>query len=205
MRHLARLGVAALAWAVTGAGFAAIDTDFLQRPWPRQRVREFEVGRYEVRWREKASKKEGIFAGARFEATGTREAVWDLAKNYDDIGRVTPGVSAVRVLEQSETRQVIQLDVRVLWKTLTLTFEVEQEPPNIMRFRLTNRAVGEYRGVCVFADSTSSGEGKMSTPVELSTWLQPSRPVPTGLILVVERMTLLGGIKSFLETCDRRR
>ena len=207
MRRTTWLLVAVVAWTAAGVGRAAVETDFLERPWPRQRVRQFEVGRYDVRWREKASKQEGVFAGVRFEAAGPREAVWDLAKDYDDIGRTTPGVQAVRVLEQSETRQIIQIDIHVLWKTLTLTFEIEQEPPKVMRFRLTNEAVGEYRGVCVFEESTgtgAAGEGNVMTPVEFSTWLKPSRPVPTGLILLVERMTLLGSIKSFLETCDRQ-
>ncbi|MBI1992089.1 MAG: hypothetical protein HYS71_02460, partial [Candidatus Omnitrophica bacterium] len=106
-----------------------IDTAFLTPPWPKQVVRELEVGRYPVRWRQQVSRRDGLFTAVRFEAPLERQTVWDRANDYSDVGRMTPGVTAVRFLEQSPTRQVIQLDVKVLWKTLQLTFEVEQEPP----------------------------------------------------------------------------
>lgn len=186
------LVVAQAAWA------GAIDTTALEQPWPKQRVRETEVGRYPVTWREKANRREGIFAGVRFSAPLDRQAVWDLAADYGDIGSKTPGVTAVRMVEQSETRQVIEVDAKVLWKTLTLRFEVERDPPKAMRFRLTDELLGEYRGVCRF-EPTATG-----TDVEMATWLKPSRPVPIGLILLVERMTFLQGVKGFLEACEPR-
>ena len=182
-----------------------IDTDFIQSPWPNQWVREFEVGRYQVRWRERVSKQEGLFAGASFEAPLARPTVWDLANNYSDIGTMTPGVVAVRFLEQQPTRQVIQIDVKVLWKTLRLIFEVEQDPPNAIRFRLVNKVLGEYRGLCVFDELPSGVTTQPSAPrtgVELSTWLKPARPVPMGLLLIVERITMLRGVKGFLESCE---
>jgi hypothetical protein len=129
-----------------------IDTSFIERPWPKQWMREFEVGRDLVRWRQRAHKQDGIFAAVRFEPPLPRQTVWDLANDYQDIGQGVPGVTAVRYLEQSPTRQVVQLDVKVLWKTLTLTFEVEQEPPKAVRFRLVNEALGEFRGVCIFEE-----------------------------------------------------
>ena len=174
-----------------------IDTEFLQKPWPKQIVRHLEVGRYEVQWRQRASRRDGIFAGVRFLAPLDRQSVWDKTNDFSEIGRMTPGVTAVRFLEQGPTRQVIQLDVKVLWKTLQLTFEVEQDPPRAIRFRLVNEVLGEYRGVCWLEEGSQAG-----TLVELATWLQPSRPVPMGLILVVERMTFLEGVKSFLEECE---
>ena len=165
-----------------------IDSHLLQQPWPKQRVRELEVGRYPVRWRERANRKDGILAGVSFHAPLDRQTVWKLANDYQDIGHVTPGVSAVRFLENTPTRQVIQLDVKILWKTLQLTFEVEQDPPNAVRFRLVNDAVGEYLGLCTFEESIGAGTEAASaavTAVEVSTWFKPSRPVPTGLILLV--------------------
>jgi hypothetical protein len=190
------------------ASAGTIDTDFLQQPWPKQLVREMEVGRYQVRWRQQASRKEGIFAGVRFEAPLEQQAVWDLANDYSDIGRITPGVTAVRFLEQQPTRQVIQIDIKVLWKTLRLTFEVEQEPPKAIRFKLVHTALGEYRGLCVFEGPPASGAGERQTSgtsIELSTWLKPSRPIPMGPLLLVERMVLLQGVKAFLESCERQR
>ncbi len=200
---LATLVVAPAAWALSaqdrpGQAGGSIDTALLELPWPRQRVRETEVGRYPVQWREKANRREGIFAGVTFSAPLERQAVWDLAADYGDIGAKTPGVTAVRVLEQSDERQVIEVDAKVLWKTFTLRFEVERDPPQVMRFRLTDARLGEYRGVCRF-EQTPDG-----TAVELATWLKPARPVPAGLILLVERMTFLQGVKGFLEACDRR-
>ncbi len=188
--------------ATVSAG--TIDTEFLERPWPKQRVREFEVGRYPVRWRQRASRTEGIFAGVRFEAPLDRDAAWKLAADYHDIGRMTPGVTAVRMLEDTPTRQVIQVDVKVFWKSLRLTFEVERDPPKAIRFRLVNEAVGEYRGLCVFEETRGGPDGPR-TPIELATWFKPSRPIPTGLLLTVERMTLLRGVREFLNACEIHR
>lgn len=184
----------------------AIDTQFLERPWSRQRVRELEVGRHPVRWRERASRQEGIFAGVRFEAPLERRAVWELSNDYHDVGHTVPGVVAVRYLERSETHEIIQIDAKVLWKKLTLNFQVEKEPPRVVRFRLVNAVLGEYRGVCVYEESrrdAASGRGSAGTTVELTTWLKPSRPVPMGLLLTVERIALLHGVREFLEACDR--
>lgn len=192
--------------AASGAWAATIDTDFIQGPWPKQTSRSFEVGKHEVQWRQRASRSEGVFAGVRFKVPLDRQAVWDLGHDYRGLGRVTPGVTAVRLLERQPTRQVIELDVKVFWKMLQLTFEVEQEPPRVTRFRLVNEAVGEYRGVCVFEELSSGRAAKAAasrhTVVELSTWLKPSRPIPASLVLLAERITLLQGVRGFLETCE---
>ena len=188
-----------LALAVPRLSACTIDTDFIERPWPGQWVHEFEVGRDPVCWRQRAGKREGIFAAVRFEAPLPRQAVWDLANEYQDIGHLTPGVTAVRYLERSETREVIQVDVKVLWKKLTLTFEVEKDPPRAVRFRLANEALGEYRGVSVFTE-----EGADRTGVELATWLSPSRPVPMRLLLLAERMVMLRAAGEFLSQIRRR-
>jgi len=192
--------------AVSWLSEAAIDTEFLERPWPNQWVHELEVGRHPVRWRQRASRRDGIFAGVRFDVPLERQTVWGLANDYQDIGQLTPGVTAVRYLEQSETRQVIAVDVKVLWKELTLTFEVERDPPRAVRFRLVNEVLGEYRGLCVFDESPGPEAGGRSdaTRVELATWLLPSRPVPMRLLLLVERMVLLTGVREFLESCEAR-
>lgn len=182
-----------------------IDAAFLKPPWPKQAVRELEVGRYPVRWRHRVSRKDGLFTAVRFEAPLGRQAVWERANDYSDVGRMTPGVTAVRFLEQSPTRQVIQLDVKILWKTLQLTFEVEQEPPREIRFRWADEAFGEIRGLCVFDDSPlpPTGVGPSGkTAIELAIWFKPSRAVPLGLLLVVERIALLQATKSFLESCE---
>lgn len=182
-----------------------IDTAFLQGPWPRQAVRTLEVGRHEVQWRQRASRQDGIFAGVHFIAPLDRQRIWELTTDYGDVGRMTPGVKAVRYLERTPNRQVIQLDVQVLWKTVQLTFEVEQDPPTAMRFRLVDERLGEYRGVCWLEELTggSSGQGDQErTIVELATWLQPSRPVPMRLLLLVERMAFLRATETFLDRCD---
>ena len=197
--------LAALAALCQSAAAGTIDTGALEQRWPKERVRETEVGRYAVRWREWASRKDGVRAGVRFLAPLERQAVWDLATDYKDVGAHVPGVTAVRFLEESPTRQVIQLDVTVLWKTLQLTFEVERDPPNALRFRLANQAIGEYLGLCTFEETPDHDAGRRSgsaTTVELSTWLKPSRPIPLGLVLLVERMTLLSGAKNFLQDCE---
>jgi len=178
-----------------------LDVEFLRQPWPNEIVRELEVGRYPVRWRQRVSRQDGLFAGVRYEAPLSRQAVWDRAADYHDIGRLTPGVRAVRFLEDTPTRQVIQLDVKVLWKHVTLTFEVERDPPREIRFRWPGGRWGELTGVCVFQDGSVPGR----TMVELATRFQPSRPLPLGLLLVVERAALLGAVKEFLESCDRQR
>ena len=195
------LGSVALVALLLGssAAFAAIDTSFIEGPWPKERVRTTEVGRHQVRWRSLIAKKAGsIFAGLRFTAPLDQQTIWGMTADYNDIGKKMPGVKAVRFLEQSETREVIAIDVKILWKELTLTFEIEREPPRVTRFRLVNEALGEYRGVALY---TPEGTG---TAVELSTWLQPAQPVPARLLLGVERIALLQGAREFLEDCDKR-
>src|SRR3989338_6929263 len=76
-----------------------IDTAFLEQPWPNQRVRQTEVGRHPVTWRQRAGKEAGIFAGVKFTLPLDREATWRLANEYQDVGHITPGVTAVRYLE----------------------------------------------------------------------------------------------------------
>jgi len=203
MRSIVIGSLAMALWAMLSDICLAIDTERLQRAWPGQVVRQVEVGRSEVRWRQYASRAEGLFAGVAFTAPADRARVWRMATDYDGIGRITPGVLAVRYLERQPTRHVIQVDLKVFWKTLRLTFEVEQEPPNAVRFQLMHQRVGTYRGVCVFQEVPSAnGDPSMHTRVELSTWYQPSRPVPMRLLLLVERMTLLQGTRSFLRACE---
>ncbi len=197
--------------AVVGTSWAgAIETDVLQQPWPRQHVRHLEVGRAPVVWREYASKHEGIFAGVRFTAPLPQQQAWDLANDYHDLGAATPGIVAVKFLEQTSTRQVIQIDAKVLWKRVRLVFEVEQEPPGAIRFQLIHHTLGTYRGLARFepvrgtktAGLTDAAEG---TAIECVTWLQPARPVPMGLVLLAERVMLLRGVKSFLAQCEAQR
>ncbi|MBI2173795.1 MAG: hypothetical protein HYU33_01180 [Candidatus Omnitrophica bacterium] len=181
----------------------SIETAFLERPWPKEQVRQVEVGRYEVRWRQKIDRKEGLFTGARFEAPMDRQKMWEATGQYSQIGSMTPGVTAVRIIEDSPGRQVIQVDVKVLWKSLRLTFEIEREPPEIIRFRLVNKLLGQYTGVCTFKELAPSATQRLKTQVDLSTHLLPSRPMPLGLLAIVERMTLLQAIQKFLEACEK--
>ena len=200
-------GVAAAALvASAGASFAAasIDTDALQKPWPKEYVREFEVGRYPVRWRQKVHKKEGLFAGVRFTAPGERQRVWALSNDYTGVGHMTPGVRAVRIIDQEPHHQVIEVELKVLWKLLTLRFEVEQDPPQAMRFRWRDERFGEYRGVCLLEEVPGvGGAASTTTRIELATWFQPVHPVPMRLLLGVERIAMLGAVKEFLKTCER--
>ena len=190
-------GLASLMAVPLWAG--TIDTAFLEQPWPRERTRETEVGRHAVTWRESAGKQEGIFAGVRFTAPLGRRDVWALANESQDVGAITPGVTAVRYVERTERREVIEVDVKILWRSLTLRFEVEKEPPAIVRFRLVNEALGEYRGLSRFEEA-----GTGQTTVDLVTWLKPNRPVPIRLLLVVERIAMLQASREFLERCEQR-
>ena len=180
------------------------DTSMLEQPWPKAKTSELEVGRYPVRWRHFASKRHGIYAGVRFDVPLGREEVWRRSNEYQDVGKTIPGVEAVRYLEQSDTHELIQIDVKVLWKELTLNFEIEKDPPRLMRFQLRNPSFGEYRGVCLYEERQDPATGATTTSVDLSTWLDPARPVPLRMLLMVERMALLQGARKFLEACDDR-
>lgn len=182
---------------VTSAQASSIDTSALEQPWPKQWTHEYEVGKYPVTWRQAASAKAGIFAGARFVAPSAPDRTWALATDYTDLGRMTPGVQSVTIAEETPTRRLIQIDMKVLWKTVRLTFEIEHEPPRAVRFRLVNRFVGEYRGVCLMEPA------EQGTAVELATWLKPAAAVPKGLVLSVERMLMLKGIREFVQTCEQ--
>lgn len=188
------LVVAGLQAAPVCAG--SIDTGFLEVPWPKQRVHDYEVGTDTVRWRQKASPKEGIFAGAGFTAPADLQRTWGLSTSYADLGPMTPGVRSVQVVEESENRRVIAIEIKVLWKELRLVFEVEQEPPDAVRFRLVHEAIGDYRGVCWLRAVEHD-----QTRVEMATWLKPAVRVPSGLVLWVKRSVMLKGIRNFLETC----
>ncbi len=195
-------GVTGLVWAGT------IDTDFIQQPWPKQWVHVYEVGRYQVRWRQRASKKDGLFAGVRAEVASSRSAVWGPANDYADLGRMMPGVTAVKVVDEGPNRHVIHVDIKVLWKQLHLTFEVEQDPPNAIRFRLANEALGEFRGVTTLEELPQDGTASQPSPktvVEVSTWLKAAHPVPMRLLLYVERRSLLRGMRDFLRSCEQQR
>lgn len=179
------------------ASAGTIETTFLEQPWPKQRVKEYEIDKYPVQWRQAVKGKgQEIFAGASFTVPAAQETVWNLATDYTGLGTMTPGVEHVQFLEDTSARQVIQIDMKVLWKKLRLVFEIEREPLTITRFRMLNEAIGDYRGVCRI-----SPEGGQ-TRVELATWLKPAVRVPTGLILWVERAVMLKGIREFLEACE---
>lgn len=197
-------------WLACGAAASAgtIDTARIEADWPRQRVQVLEVGRWQVRWRQRGSRSEGVFAGVRFISPLALERMWERSSDFTAIGAMTPGVSAVRVLEESPPgasprRRVIQVDVTVLWKTLPLRFEIEEEPPRAMRFRLANAGLGEYRGVCILEPEgpAASGQGS-ATAVELSTWLKTARPISPRLLLFIERVTMLHAVKAFLASCE---
>ncbi len=168
----------------------------MEQPWPKQREHTYEVGKAEVRWRQKVSAQEGIFAGARFIAPLALERTWRLSSDYSDVGTMTPGVTAVRVIEHTPTRQVIEVDVKVLWKTVRLHFEMEQEPPAALRFRMQTPVLGQYLGVARMRQVAAS-----QTEIDLATWMSPPARVPRGLVIWVERGAILGGIRNFLKTC----
>ena len=190
---------AALLLGLHGAAWAgsSIDTALLERPWPRQWEHEYEVGRDPVRWRQKASPAEGIFVGARFTAPADQPTAWKLATDYTEVKTMAPDVDDLRILEQSPTREVIEIDMKVLWKHLTLRFEVEREEPQAVRFRLANPAIGEYRGVFRLTPT----EAPSRTDVQMATWLKPAVRIPSGLVIMVERIVLLKGIRKFLHVC----
>ncbi len=189
---LAGLLIAPPVWA------GSIDTAFIEAAWPKQWVHEYEVGTDTVRWRQKASRAEGIFAGAGFVAPTDLQKTWELSTSYADLGPMTPGVNAVTIVEETENRRVIAIDLKVLWKDLHLVFEVEQEPPKAVRFRMVHDIIGDYRGVCWLESAEGGG-----THVELATWLKPSVNVPSRLVLWVERSVMLKGIRNFLIEVDK--
>lgn len=197
--------LAAVLAGVRAAFTASFETGLLERPWPEEYVRRFEVGRHPVRWRHLIA-DEAVLAGIGFDAPLDRQAVWERSADYHDLGRMTPGVTAVRVLEQSDAREVIQVDVRVLWKDLQLVFEIERDPPRAVRYRLTNELIGEYLGVITFEAPPASGSPGQAprTHVEIATRLKPAAPVPLWLLLFVERATLIKGVRTFLEDPGQR-
>ncbi|MBI4343689.1 MAG: hypothetical protein HY601_02615 [Candidatus Omnitrophica bacterium] len=179
-----------------------IDTAFLQGAWPKQRVRTLEIGRYPARWRQQASRADGVFAGLEFEAPCPRQELWSRTTDYADLRDDVPGVLKVEVTPQGPGRWEVTVQMQVLWKTFRLRFEVEEARlagQDEVRFRLSHPVIGEYRGVCWLRDAAGSGR----TAVGLATWLQPARPVPVRLILLVERMALLRGMRNFLESLER--
>ncbi|PIQ83210.1 MAG: hypothetical protein COV75_08745 [Candidatus Omnitrophica bacterium CG11_big_fil_rev_8_21_14_0_20_63_9] len=194
-----------LVWLVGGALAAeGLNLNTLHQTWPKQTVRDVEVDRYQVRWRHRLSRADGLFAGVRFQAPTDRATTWRLATDYTGLGRKTPGVTAIKMLEDAPNRQIIQVDAKVLWKTIRFVFEVEHQAPHRVTFRMANAALGIFEGVCVLEDAPGSQESQGGTMVELSTRLKPSHSVPLRLLLAVERMTFLQSAKEFLKECERQ-
>lgn len=192
-------------WAGSTVSAGTIDTSILEQPWPGEWVRESEVHKYTVRWRQRLDKKEGLFVGIRFTAPTDRQTTWAMATDFSDIGSTMPNVTAVRYLEKSPTRQVIQIDAKILWKTIQLNFEIEKDAPDALRFRLVNEFLGDYRALVSFKDPTPAFHSSepANTLVEMMTWLQPARPVPLRLLAAVERMMFLRAAKEFLLACEQ--
>ncbi len=189
---------------LAGTAVAAIDTETLNQPWPKQTTHTYEIGRYPVRWRQKLSKKEGLWTGARFIAPRPREQVWALSNDYSDVGKMTPGVKAVHIRQEGEHRKVVAVDMKILWKELTFTFEFEEDPPNAIRFRWHDERFGEYVGIATFAESAAKpGEPSTQTEVELSTLFKPNGKAPLRLLLGVERMAMLSATRDFLKSCGK--
>ena len=202
------LALAAFTCAVTtAAGEPAvsetIDTSSLEAPWPHQLEREIEVGRENVVWRQRGSRKEGIFAGIRFQVPVDRPRAWALANDYSDVGSHTEGIRSVRVIEEAPGRRRVLVEAEVLWITLRLDFEIEEKEPESIRFRLRNPEIGEYTGYCRFEPAEPKPEGGQATSIEFATRFKPVRPIPIGLALLAERMVLLRGVRAFLETVDK--
>ncbi len=209
MRRVAGLlFLAALACAVTTAAnelaaWEPIDTASLEAPWPRQLEREIEVGRENVVWRQRGSRKEGIFAGIRFQVPVDRPRAWELANDYSDVGSHTEGIRSVRVIDEAPGRRRVLVEAAVLWITLRLDFEIEEREPESMRFRLRNPEIGQYTGYCRFEPAEPNPQSGPATIIEFATQFKPVRPIPVGLALLAERMVLLRGVRAFLETVDK--
>ena len=191
------LGLIAL-WSAALPLGAAIDTEWLEQSWPRERRHTYEVDKYPVQWRQAIDRTHGLLGGIRFTSPLDAQQTWDLAQDYHDVGQHTPGVEAVRFIEEAPGRQVIELDVTVLWRKITLRFAVEREAPRRLRFELLDNPFGAYYGYATF---TPSAEG---TAVDLATCLKPARRAPARLLLAVERLALLGGARAFFASCEQR-
>lgn len=190
--------------AFLGLGFSdvcaegdRIDTHFIEQPWRSERSHLTEVGRDEVLWRS-ALTKEAVFCGVKFEAPAPIDVVWSEMSKYSDLETMSPGVESVKVLVEEENYLELEIRIKVLWRHLVLNFQLEREPQHYTRFCLMNPELGEYRGV--MATQPVDGNPRF-TDVALSTWLKPAVPVSMRLLLVAERMVILGSVEKFNETC----
>ena len=176
---------------------AAIDTASLEEAWPKEKTSALEVGKYPIQWRQSVTKEQGIRISARFTAPLPMDRTSRQIADYTALKSMVPGVTTVRRTEESAGRQVVEMDAKVLWKTLRLAFEVEPTPPDLTRFHLLNERLGDYRGLCRLRDA---GQGR--TDVEMITALKPTIHLPMSLRLLAERRMFLTGIRNFLDTCD---
>lgn len=195
-----------IAWTAPAAA-GSIDTAFLEGPWPKERVRVTEVHKYAVQWREYLDKEKGMYMGVRFTAPTDHETTWELATaNYADVGKTVPGLRAFRTIEDTPERKVIEMDIKILWKEMTLTFEIERQPPDVLRFRMISKQIGQYIAVYKLSEPTGviTSMEPAVTQIEFSTWLMPARPVPMGMLATAERMIFLRMAREFLKACEAR-
>jgi hypothetical protein len=186
---------------------AAIDTTELEQPWPTQRMRVTEVGTHAVHWRQWDGKDRGLFGSMEFVVPYPLDVVWEQSTNLDDIVAVSPDIQSMRIVETAGHRTVVEAKVRVLWRVVTMVFEIEETPQEVVRFRLYHSETGEYVGMTRFtpvtAEQAPATDGE-HTGMVVSTRFRFARQVPGAVVLPLQRMILLRGMKRFMEGCQEK-
>ncbi|MBN1586217.1 MAG: hypothetical protein JW937_02165 [Candidatus Omnitrophica bacterium] len=205
-----KLGCLVLFVLMAGAGNASaagIDTAAVEAGWAGQRTSWREVGETPVIWRE-LLRGDGAFGGVSFTAPLDRKNVWALATDFTQLSKRSGKIDTVYITEQEGNRMTLQMVAHILWYRLSLEFEIFLEPEEIFRFRVTNEGVGEFYGYCRFQDAAGPTVGTGRTGIDLATHYKPGglgQRMLLKQLMILERMALMHGIESFLDSCEARR
>ncbi len=188
---------------VVTPAFGSIQTGDLTHKWVEYSERTYEVRRYDVDWRWRVSSDEKIHTGLSFTLPFPRQLLWNQSLKYSLIGEKTRGVKKIEVLYQDAHREIVQVTLKVLWKTATLKIEFERNEPREIRFQIDHSKFGHFRGVVEFKEVPRAGDHlQKATEGELTAVFQPAYDLPSGIVLMVQRMVLLRGLRAYFELCE---
>ncbi len=165
--------------------------------------REYEVHKYVVTWYAMAPGENKLYSRASYDLPFPRQLIWDEAIKYEQVAKSARGVKRLDVLYEDEHKQVVELAIKVLWTDWVFQFEIEREAPRTMTFRVDHPKLGQCRGYSEFTEKGKVGASEMAqTHVELVMSLEPAVSVPDNMVLMIQKMIVLRGLRSFFELCE---
>jgi ribosome-associated toxin RatA of RatAB toxin-antitoxin module len=102
----------------------------------------------------------GYYAAGRLYIPALEAQVWDVISDYDDLAAYIPNMLESEVVTRQDSviivRQKIKSDYFLFSKTIELTLQIMEHPPNVLHFELSKGPFWYYRGGWRIVESSSS-------------------------------------------------